>query len=109
MTHAEADAVAAALKLDVDDMAICHACLSFVCFAIDSGDQQDVARSITLVAPDLWVEGLKQPVRLALDRVRKRGVANAEEAIATVDKDGPCSLVVRAIVWRLAADLLSRR
>ena len=41
------------------------------------------------MAPDLWAEGLAQPVRLALERARKRGVANAEEAIVAVDKAGP--------------------
>jgi hypothetical protein len=30
MTNTEAAALAAALELDVDDLAICHACLSFV-------------------------------------------------------------------------------
>ena len=54
------------------------------------------------MAPDLWAEGLAQPVRLALERARKRGVANAEEAIVAVDKSGHRSPVVRAIVRRLA-------
>ena len=102
MTLAEATELAAALELDVDDIAICHACLSFVSLAIDSGDERKVAGSITRMAPDLWAEGLAQPVRLALERARKRGVANAEEAIVAVDKSGPRSPVVRAIVRRLA-------
>jgi hypothetical protein len=108
MTRAEAAALAAALELDVDDIAICHACLSFVSFAIDSGDDREVAGSITRIAPDLWAEGLAQPVRLALERARKRGVASAEEAIAAVEKSGPRSQVARAIVRRLAADLSAR-
>jgi len=89
MTRAEAAAFAAALELDVDDIAICHACLSFVSFALDSGNERKVAGSITSMAPDLWAEGLEQPVRLALERARKRGIANADEAIVTVDKSGP--------------------
>jgi hypothetical protein len=105
VTRAEAAALAASLELDVDDMAICHACLSFVSFAIDSGDERKVAGSITRMAPDLWAEGLSQPVRLSLERARKLGVANAEEAIAAVAKSGPRSQVARAIVRRLAADL----
>jgi len=108
VTRAEAAALAAALELDVDDIAICHACLSFVSLAIDSGNERKVAGSITRMAPDLWAEGLAQPVRLALERARKRGVANAEEAIVTVGKSGPRSQVVRAIVRRLAADLSAR-
>ena len=108
MTRAEAAALADELELDVDDIAICHACLSFVCFAIDSGNEHKVAGSITRIAPDLWAEGLAQPVRLALERAGRRGVANAEEAIVTVDESGPRSPVVRAIVRRLAADLSAR-
>ena len=108
MTHTEAAALAAALELDVDDIGICHACLSFVSLAIDSGDERKVAGSITRMAPDLWAEGLEQPVRLALRRARERGVANAEEAIAMVDRAGARSQVARAIVRRLAADLSAR-
>jgi hypothetical protein len=108
MTHVEAKELAAALELDVDDMAICHACLSFVCFALDSGDDHKVACSITQIAPDLWAEGLEQPVRMALERARELGVENADEAIAAIESRGPRSQVVRAIVRRLAADLSAR-
>jgi hypothetical protein len=108
MTYADADVLAAALDLDVDDIAICHACLSFVTLALDSGDDRKVASSITRFAPDLWAEGLALPVRLALERARKRGVANAEEAIAAVERRGPRSQVVRVIIRRLAADLSAR-
>ena len=108
LTYADADAVAAALELDVDDLAICHACLSFVSFAIDSGDDHEVACTITRIAPDLWAEGLAQPVRMALERAGKRGVANAAEAIASIDRNGPRSPVARAIVRRLAAELSAR-
>ena len=108
MTRAEAAALAAELELGVDDLGICHACLSFVSFAIDAGDERKVAGSITRMAPDLWAEGLSQPVRLALERARTLGVANAAEAIAAVAESGPWSQVVRAIVRRLAADLSAR-
>ncbi len=108
MNHAESAVLAAALELDVDDIAICHACLGFVSFALDSGDDHEVACSITRIAPDLWAEGLALPVRLALERAFERGVANAEEAIAAVERQGPRSQVARAIVRRLAADLSAR-
>jgi hypothetical protein len=108
VTYAEANALATALDLDIDDIAICHACLSFVCFALDSGDDHEVACSISQVAPDLWEEGLALPVRLALERARSNNVANADDAIAAVEKSGARSLVVRAIVRRLAADLSAR-
>jgi hypothetical protein len=108
VTFTEAAALAAALELDLDDIGICHACLGFVSFAIDSGDERKVAGSITRIAPDLWAEGLAQPVRIALRRAQERGVENADDAIAAVDKSGPRSQVVRAIVRRLAADPWAR-
>src|SRR2546427_6351285 len=72
MTYAEAEALAAELDLDVDDVAICHACLSLVSFALDSGDEHEVACSIRRIASDLWAEGLELPVRMALERAGKR-------------------------------------
>lgn len=105
---AAADALAAELDLDVDDLAICHACLSFVSFAIESGDDHKVTCSIRQIAPDLWAEGLAEPVGMALRRARERGVANAGEAIRSVEEKGPRSYVVRAIVRRLAAELWAR-
>jgi hypothetical protein len=50
VTHAEAAALAAVLELDVDDIAICQACLSFVALAIDSGDERKVAGSAAVAA-----------------------------------------------------------
>jgi hypothetical protein len=108
ITRAAADALAAELDLDVDDLAICHACLSFVSFAIDSGDDHKVTCSIRQIAPDLWAEGLAEPVGMALRRARERGVPNANEAIRSVAERGPRSQIVRAIVRRLAADLSTR-
>jgi hypothetical protein len=108
VSAAEAADLAAALDLDVDDIGICLACLSFVSFALDSGNERKVAGEITRIAPDLWVEGLAQPVRMALQRAWERGVANAGAAIAEVEASGPRSRTVRAIVRRLAADLSAR-
>lgn len=108
MTPAEADTLAAVLELDLDDLGICHACLSTVSFAIDSGNEHKVAGAITRVAPDLWAEWLALPVQSALERARERGVANAGEAIAAMGRQGSRSRVARAIVRRLAADLSAR-
>jgi len=108
MTRAAADALAAELDLDVDDLAICHACLSFVSFAIDSGDEREVTSWTRRMAPDLWAEGLAGPVRMALRRAQERGVANAGEATRLVNEKGWRNQVVHAIVRRLAADLSAR-
>ena len=108
MTRSAADVLAAQLDLDVDDLAICHACLSFVSFAIDSGDEREVRSWTRRMAPDLWAEGLSEPVRMALRRARERGVEDADEAIRLVEERGPRSSVVHAIVRRLAAELSAR-
>jgi hypothetical protein len=103
-----ADRLAAQLELDVDDVAICHACLSFVSMAIDGGDEAQIKRQTRRIAPDLWEEGLAQPVRLALGRARERRVAGADEALADVEARGARGVVVRAIVRRLGAQLGER-
>ena len=108
VTRAAADALAAQLDLDVDDLAICQACLSFVSFAIDSGDEREVTSWARRMAPDLWAEGLSEPVRMALRRAGERGVKDADEALQLVEEKGPRSSVVHAIVRRLAADLSAR-
>jgi hypothetical protein len=100
--------LAAELDLDVDDLAICHACLSFVSFAIDGGDEADIRRTTNRMTPDLWAEGLALPARLALERACKRGVPNAEEAIDDLARRGGRSPVAKAIVRRLGADLMAR-
>jgi len=108
MTRAAADALAAELDLDVDDLAICHACLSFVSFAIDSGDDREVTSWTMRIAPDLWAEGLEQPVRMALRRADERGVCNADAAVRAIEDMGPRTEVVYAIVRRLAGELSVR-
>jgi hypothetical protein len=108
VTRNEATELAAALDLDVYDMGVCLACLGFVSFAIDSGNEPKVRGEITRMAPILWDEGLAQAVRIALERARERGLRNAEEAITEVAEKGQRSRIVRAIVRRLGADLSSR-
>ena len=108
ITTEQADGLARALDLDVYEIGICHACLSFVSFALDRGDEREIRGTTTRIARDLWGEGLALPVRAALERARQRGVPYAGEAIAEVERDGPRSRVVKAIVRSLAAEL-SRR
>jgi hypothetical protein len=96
------DQLAAQLDIDVDDIGICLACLSFVSFAIDSGDEREIRRWTNKMTPDLWAEGLAQPVRCALKR------AGADAALADVERNGGHSNVAKAIVRRLAADLSER-
>jgi len=59
-----AEQLAAALDLDVYEVGICHACLCFVSFPLDAGDEREVARAVREFAPILWEDGLALPLRL---------------------------------------------
>jgi hypothetical protein len=108
LSRARAEALAAALDLDVDAIGICHACLFFVSHAVERGDEREIVQVVREFAPDLWAEGLAQPARLALERAHLRGVPDAEAAITDVELRGARSPVVEALVRRLAKDLLER-
>lgn len=105
MTVAEAAALANELDIDVDDIGICHACLSIVTMAIDAGNPHKIRGAVQSMTPYLWDEGLALPVRMALERARQRGVALAAEGLRDVRQHGARSRVARAIVRRLGADL----
>lgn len=107
MTAERARTVAAELELDVNDSGVCKACLCFVSFAIDNGDEKEARRQTFAFARPLWEEGLALYARLALERARVAGVPRADEAIVDIEQRGARSPVVRAIVRRLAEDLLA--
>lgn len=100
--------IAERLDLDVYELGICHACLGFVASALDSGDEREIRRWVDRMTPDLWAEGLALPVRAALERARRRGDPDADAAIFAVEAHGARSLVVKAIVRRLAEDMQRR-
>jgi hypothetical protein len=104
----EARRLVSQLDLDLDDIGICLACLSFVSMAIDRGDEREIRGEANRMTPDLWAEGLALPARLALERARKRGVPGADAALADIETLGGRSTVAKAIVCRLAADLSAR-
>ena len=81
MTVAEANALAEQLDIDVDDVGICLACLSFVSFEIYGGNPHKIRGAVQSMTPWLWEEGLEVPVRMALERARQRRVAHAAEAL----------------------------
>jgi hypothetical protein len=105
-TAAHARDLVSRLDLDVHAIGICHACLCFVSFALDQGDESEARRQVAYFAPALWDEGLALPTRVALERARRAGIPRAEAAIADVDRRGARSPVVRAVVRRLGEDLL---
>jgi hypothetical protein len=105
ITKEQARTVAQALELDLDEVDICLACLSFVSFPLRAGDDREVRRALAYIVPHLWEEGLALPAVAALERARRAGVLHAEAALADITTHGSRSRVVREVVLRLAADL----
>ena len=102
-----ADRFVETLELDLD-AGICHACLSFVSFALDSGDPADIARQTRRVTVDLWHEGLAELAFAAVRRACERGAPDAQAALADLEQNGGMSSTARSMVRRLAEEL-SRR
>jgi len=102
------DALAESLDLDVDSSRVCLACLSFVSFPLAIGNEAEARQAARRMAPDLWDDGLDEPLLAALARARDDGVADAEVAFEDVQARGPGSAVVQAVVLRLAAELAER-
>ena len=102
-----ADALAAKLDLG-HDVGICHACLTFVSFALDDGDPARIARETRRVTANLWEEGLAELALAAVRRACSLGVADARAALAELERNAGKSSVARSIVRRLAEELLHR-
>jgi hypothetical protein len=102
------DSLVARLDLDVDHIGICHACLSFVSFPLDAGDEWAARIQARTMTPMLWDEGLAGPALAAMAQAAGDGVDGAEAALADLEQNGGRSAVARAIVLRLAADLAER-
>jgi len=105
LTRQRAVRLAAALDLDVSQAEVCPACLSFVSFALDSGDEGKIRGATLSWTPVLWDEGLELPLRLALERARVRGVPDAARALLDIRGAGPRTSIARAAVERLALQL----
>lgn len=105
MTPGAIDRLAETLDVGLCSPGVCPACLSLVASALEEGDGRSVAGRITMVAPDLWAEGLDQPVRAALASHARSEVAGAAEALADLDERGFRSGIFRAVVRRLARAL----
>jgi hypothetical protein len=93
----------AQLELTLDG--VCLACLSFVSFAVDGGDERRVTSEVRRMTPDLWCDGLDRQAFAAVRAARDRGVPDAEEALADLERQGFRSGVARAIVRRLGHEL----
>ena len=97
----------AKLGVDVHETGICLACLSFVAFPLDKGDEPKTRGAIISTTPDLWEEGLARPARLALERASALGVKDADVGLADVESAGARTTIARAIVRVLAFQLVA--
>jgi hypothetical protein len=103
-----ARAFVARLDVDVGAVPICYACLSFVSFPLDLGDEREAVLWARRMTPDLWHEGLAEYAFAALADARERGLRDAEAALAELEEKHGRSSVARALVLALAADLAER-
>ena len=103
LSRADAQILASELELDYQTVPICLACLTFVSFPLDLGQDRKARREAVAMAPVLWDEGLADTARAALEEARERGLDRAAEAVDEVGRLGPRSEVVIEIVMRLAA------
>ncbi len=99
---------ASALDLDVGRTPICYACLGLVSVPLAAGDEPEARSWARRMTPDIWEEGLAEPALAAVRRARDDGVASADACLADLEARGGRSVVARAIVLRLAADLAVR-
>src|SRR5207302_2199722 len=72
ITKRQSRALTQALQLDLDAIDVCRACLSFVAFPLEAGDDREVHRALAYITPHLWAEGLEQPATSALEQARRR-------------------------------------
>jgi hypothetical protein len=94
------------LELDLTSSGVCLPCLTLVAFPLDSGDERRARREARRLAPELWADGLELTTVLALETARRDGVEGAGEALDDVKRLGHRSVVVEAIVWRLAEQMV---
>jgi hypothetical protein len=102
-----ADALVKELDLDLD-AGVCHACLSFVSFALDDGDAREISRQLRRMTPQLWLDGLAEPALAAVRHASDDGVIGAHAALADLERNGGASSIARSIVRRLAEELSAR-
>jgi hypothetical protein len=105
MTNERAAALAAELRVGLHSPGVCPACISFVAYEIDRGNERRVAGQITSFAPLLWDEGLGSVVRAELTRRSGGGDAAVAEALEELAARRHRSAIFRAVVGRLAAEL----
>lgn len=98
-------AIVARLDLTLAGTPICLPCLSFVSAGLREEDERDARSWARRMTPTIWDEGLAQPALEAVRRAAEGGVPGADACLADLEERGGRSVVARAIVLRLAAEL----
>jgi hypothetical protein len=93
---------AAELPIDLDAPGLCLACLTFVSFELESGDERKIGRAVTQIACGLWDDGLDTTVAAALKRAVRLEVPDADLALRDFEARAFRSTIFRAIIRRLA-------
>jgi hypothetical protein len=93
------------LDVDIRDVEICFACLSFVAIPLGDGDEHEALLWARRMTPDLWYEGLEGYALSIVADADARGVAGADAARRELESKRGRSAVARALVLALAADL----
>ena len=106
VTAKRVDELAKSLEVGLHSPGVCPMCLLLVGTELEREDGRPAAGRITVVAPTLWAEGLDRPVRDALERKVRAGIVDATEALLDFDERGFRSGIFRAVVRRLAAELM---
>lgn len=89
-------------QLDLSLAGVCLACLSFVSFAVDDGDERDIVRQVRVMAPYLWEDGLDVQALAAVRAACEHGIRDGPLCLADLESRGAGSPVAREIVRRLA-------
>jgi hypothetical protein len=105
VTAKRVDELAKSLEVGLHSPGVCPMCLLLVATELEHEDGRPAAGRITMIAPTLWAEGLDRPVRDALKRKVRAGIADATDALLDLDERGFRSGIFRAVVRRLAVEL----
>jgi hypothetical protein len=89
------ESVAEALPVGLHSRGVCPMCL----FLLLQGGPE------SFVVPTLWIEGMDEPVREALEDAVRRDMPGASAALDDLQARGCRSAIFRAVVRRLAREL----
>jgi len=95
-------------QLELTLAGVCLACLSFVSFPLDDGDEREVGRQVRAMTPWLWADGLDAQALAAVRAACKRGIRDGPAALAELESLGARSAVAREVVRRLASMLVAQ-